>query len=74
MALHQCPCGLPVDTRDSFHRGFDLVTATGVPEYVYVHFCTIPCRNAWIKEAPIYVPPPPPQPARIPSWGRGEYY
>ena len=74
MTSHQCPCGRPVETKDSFHRGFDLDTATGVPEHVYVHFCTILCRDAWMKEAPIYVPPRPPQLARVPCWGRGEYY
>ena len=59
---------------DSFHRGFDLVCADGLPRSVYVHFCSIPCRDVFIKNSRLYEPPPPKQPARIPTWGRGEYY
>ncbi len=74
MTTHRCPCGNHVKDDESYHRGFDLISSSGPPEFVYVHFCTVPCRDAWIKEAPIYPPPQPKQPLRIPSWGRQEYY
>lgn len=73
MATHQCPCGTHVRNSESFHRGFDLISSSDLPQFVYMHFCSIPCRNAWIDEAPMYTPPPPTQPSRIPTWGHLEY-
>ena len=74
MAAVQCFCGTTVPEYKSFHRGFDLLTEKGTPEFVYEHFCCIPCRDEYIKQAPIYIPPPPKQQARVPGWGSNESY
>lgn len=74
MTTRQCPCGEDIESGKSYHRGFDLVTASGVPDFVYMHFCSIPCRNSWIKQSPIYEPPPPKQPVLVPSWDYWQKY